>query len=130
MQMQKALVFLAILALTGCSNFGFPGVYKIDIQQGNIVTQEQINQLRPGMTRKQVRFLLGTPLLTDSFNQERWDYYYSLKPGKGEREQKRLSLFFQGDQLSGFAGDWVPDSARPASAKAASAGNSSASNTP
>lgn len=114
--MQKALVFLAILAVTGCSSFGFPGVYKIDIQQGNIVTQQQIDQLRPGMTHKQVRFLLGTPLLTDTFSQERWDYFYSLKPGKGEREQKRLSLYFQGDQLVSFAGDWVPASARQSAA--------------
>lgn len=118
-RMQKVIVLLAVIALSGCSGFGFPGVYKIDVQQGNVITQKQIDQLNPGMSRAQVRFLLGTPLLADTFNQERWDYYYSIKPGRGERVQKRLSLYFTGDQLTGFNGDWVPTAANGAPAPAA-----------
>src|SRR5690606_17744119 len=67
----------AFLAIAGCS---FPGVYKIDIQQGNVVTQDMINQLRPGMTRRQVRFIMGNPMITDTFHPNRWDYLYSIQP--------------------------------------------------
>jgi outer membrane protein assembly factor BamE len=66
-----ALVWLA-LTLSGCGNFGFPGVYRIDVEQGNIVTPEMIEQLKPGMTRRQVRFVMGTPLIEDTFNDNRW----------------------------------------------------------
>ena len=76
-----SFTFVGLLALAGCS---FPGVYKIDIQQGNVVTQDMIDQLRPGMTRRQVRFIMGNPLLVDTFHANRWDYLYSLQPGGGE----------------------------------------------
>jgi len=72
-----SFTFVGLLALAGCS---FPGVYKIDIQQGNVVTQDMIDQLRPGMTRRQVRFIMGNPLLTDTFHADRWDYLYSIQP--------------------------------------------------
>lgn len=74
----NSLALAGLLALAGCS---FPGVYKIDIQQGNVVTQDMIDQLRPGMTRRQVRFIMGNPLIQDTFNTNRWDYLYSLQPG-------------------------------------------------
>ncbi|SDT26511.1 outer membrane protein assembly factor BamE [Pseudomonas oryzae] len=114
--MQKAklmltgLTFLGLAALAGCS---FPGVYKIDIQQGNVVTQDMIDQLRPGMTQRQVRFIMGNPLITDTFHARRWDYLYSLQPGGGERQQERISLMFDGnDQLIGLAGDFMPGQSR------------------
>ena len=66
----------AIALLGACSFVGFPGVYKIDVEQGNIVDQEMADQLKPGMSRRQVRFILGTPLVEDTFNQDRWDYLY------------------------------------------------------
>ena len=101
-----SLTFVGLLALAGCS---FPGVYKIDIQQGNVVTQDMIDQLRPGMTRRQVRFIMGNPLLVDTFHPNRWDYLYSLQPGGGERQQERISIFFNGtDQLAGLSGDFMP----------------------
>ncbi|MCQ4348188.1 outer membrane protein assembly factor BamE [Pseudomonas stutzeri] len=114
--MQKAklmltgLAFLGLAALAGCS---FPGVYKIDIQQGNVVTQDMIDQLRPGMTRRQVRFIMGNPLITDTFHANRWDYLYSIQPGGGARQQERISLTFDGnDQLIGLSGDFVPGMSR------------------
>ncbi|WP_415837476.1 outer membrane protein assembly factor BamE [Parendozoicomonas haliclonae] len=86
----------------------FPGVYKIDIQQGNVITQDMVNQLRPGMTREQVRFVMGEALLPDSFNTDRWDYIYSFQPGDKARTQQTLSLFFKNDQLAYFEGDMRP----------------------
>ncbi|NQD93536.1 outer membrane protein assembly factor BamE [Pseudomonas sp. CrR25] len=105
-----SLTFTGLIALAGCS---FPGVYKIDIQQGNVVTQDMIDQLRPGMTRRQVRFIMGNPLLTDTFHSNRWDYLYSLQPGGGERLQERVSVIFDGnDQLAGLSGDFLPGVSR------------------
>lgn len=107
----KTLAVLITLALlTGCSGFQFPGVHRIDVQQGNIITQEMIDQLRPGMTKSQVRFIMGTPLVSDSFNPQRWDYYYSLQPGESrEKLQERVTIYFNdNDQLSHFSGDFLP----------------------
>ena len=105
-----SLTFVGLLALAGCS---FPGVYKIDIQQGNVVTQDMIDQLRPGMTRRQVRFIMGNPLIQDTFHTNRWDYLYSLQPGGGERQQERMSVFFnENDQLASLSGDFMPGVSR------------------
>jgi len=105
-----SFTLVGLLALAGCS---FPGVYKIDIQQGNVVTQDMIDQLRPGMTRRQVRFIMGNPLLTDTFHADRWDYLYSLQPGGGERQQERVSVIFNSnDQLVSLSGDFRPGVSR------------------
>lgn len=105
-----SLTFTGLIALAGCS---FPGVYKIDIQQGNVVTQDMIDQLRPGMTRSQVRFIMGNPLVTDTFHANRWDYLYSIQPGGGQRLQERVSVVFDGsDQLVGLSGDFMPGVSR------------------
>ncbi|HKS13557.1 MAG TPA: outer membrane protein assembly factor BamE [Pseudomonas sp.] len=105
-----SLTFVGLLALAGCS---FPGVYKIDIQQGNVVTQDMIDQLRPGMTRRQVRFIMGNPLIQDTFNTNRWDYLYSLQPGGGQRQQERMSVIFNdNDQLASLSGDFMPGVSR------------------
>jgi len=103
------LLFTAAASLAGC---GFPGVYKIDVQQGNVVTQEMVDQLRPGMTTRQVRFIMGTPLIQDTFEPDRWDYLYSMQAGHNPREQERISLIFENDQLIGLAGDFVPGTSR------------------
>jgi len=108
--MLTSLTLVGLFALAGCS---FPGVYKVDIQQGNVVTQDMIDQLRPGMTRKQVRFIMGNPLITDTFHANRWDYLYSIQPGGSVRQQERVSLVFDGsDQLVGLAGDFMPGVSR------------------
>ena len=86
----------------------FPGVYKIGIAQGNIITQEMVDQLRPGMTKRQVIFVMGTPLVRDPYHQDRWDYIYSFQPGGGVRGQERISVFFIDDELVSFTGDFVP----------------------
>ncbi|WP_313221666.1 outer membrane protein assembly factor BamE [Stutzerimonas nitrititolerans] len=108
--MLSSLTLVGLFALAGCS---FPGVYKVDIQQGNVVTQDMIDQLRPGMTRSQVRFIMGSPLITDTFHASRWDYLYSIQPGGGQRQQERVSLVFnESDQLAGLAGDFLPGVSR------------------
>ena len=123
--MQKLLISLACIAslqqLTACSSSeerknaptksfleSIPIVYRQDIQQGNIVTQEEVDQLQPGMSRRQVRFLLGTPMLVDVFHQNRWDYVYTLTEGWGDMEKTRLSLYFEADQLMRIEGDMRP----------------------
>lgn len=78
--------------VAGCGGFS---EYRIDIQQGNVVSQEAVAQLRPGMTRDQVRFLLGTPLLQDVFHADRWDYVYRLDRRQASTvEEGRLAVFF------------------------------------
>jgi outer membrane protein assembly factor BamE len=103
---------VAALILSACNNVGsmdFPGVYKIGIPQGNIITQDMVDQLRPGMTKRQVIFVMGTPLVRDPYFQDRWDYIYSFQPGGGVRGQERVSVFFQNDSLVSFSGDFVPN---------------------
>ena len=85
-----------------------PLMYKPDIQQGNVVTQAQINKLEPGMDRRQVRFIMGTPMLMDTFHQDRWDYVYTMKPGGKQTEMKRVALYFKDDRLMKIEGDFRP----------------------
>lgn len=103
------LAFLVLAGLTGCSYFQFPGVYKISVQQGNIVTEEMLGQLKPGMTKRQVRFVMGTPLITDTFNPNRWDYYYSMLDPKGKTTQKQITIFFANDRMTHYTGDVTPN---------------------
>ncbi|MBB6521191.1 outer membrane protein assembly factor BamE [Pseudoteredinibacter isoporae] len=109
--MQKAvklsIAAACLLMISACSYLKFPGVYTLDIQQGNIITQDMVDQLKPGMTKRQVRFVLGTPLITDTFTPDRWDYYYSLKDANGKLTKERLTVFFdEEDKLARFSGDF------------------------
>ncbi|MCU7938278.1 MAG: outer membrane protein assembly factor BamE [gamma proteobacterium symbiont of Bathyaustriella thionipta] len=91
------------------SDIGLPRVHKVDIPQGNVVEQDQVNQLRPGMNKQQVRFLMGTPMLDDSFHANRWDYLYRFKPGYGEIITKQTTLYFNEDgQLVNIQGTFRP----------------------
>lgn len=93
--MRKLLIMiLPALLSAGCS------VYKVDIQQGNTLEAEQVADLKPGMSREQVAFLLGTPLLRDPFHPDRWDYVFSFKPGGGEIRSQHLTLYFNGNTLA------------------------------
>ena len=101
-----SLSLAAVLSLSACSTDKIPGVYRIDIQQGNNVSQEMINKLEPGMTKNQVAYVMGTPLLIDTFHPNRWDYIYSYQPGGEEREQRRITLYFDDEEkLTHIEGD-------------------------
>jgi outer membrane protein assembly factor BamE len=106
-----ASVFAAIaaaLALTACSFFA---PYRIDIRQGNYIDDAMLEQLKPGMTREQVRFALGSPLVADVFHSDRWDYVYRFKPGNRDKEEQRtVSVFFVNDKLDRVEGDITPAS--------------------
>lgn len=106
-----ALPLLATLALGACSSIPtpqFPGVYKIPISQGNIITQEMIDQLEPGMTPRQVIYVMGSPLVRDPYHQDRWDYVFNYQPGGGERGQERVTLYFEEERLTRLEGDFEP----------------------
>ena len=99
------------LSLGACQTVPMlPGLkpYRMDIQQGNVVTQEMVAKLKPGMTRQQVRFVMGTPPITDTFHQDRWDYVYYLNKGGRVVEHRRLVLLFEGDTLKRIEGDVMP----------------------
>lgn len=113
--MTKNLLPIAVtllIFLSGCSGnqrFGFfPGVHKISVQQGSKITQDMVDKLKPGMSKTQVRYVLGTPLLADTFDQNRWDYFYVLTRGDGSEVKEHLSVFFVDGQLESFEGDFVP----------------------
>lgn len=104
-----------VLLLSACSwspdlsSIGLPRVHKVDVQQGNVIEQDQINQLRPGMTQTQVRFVMGTPMLDDSFHARRWDYLYRFKPGYGDIEIKQATLYFnEAGKLINIQGTFRP----------------------
>ena len=103
--MRLFVLLFAAVCLSACGAVGFPGVYRIDVEQGNIVTQEMVDQLQPGMTRRQVRFILGTPLIEDPFNQDRWDYPYVKRNGRTVLSESRLTVFFDGDTLLKYEAD-------------------------
>lgn len=76
-------------------------VYRINIQQGNFLDQAAVNQVKAGMTRSQVRYLLGTPLAADIFNKERWDYVYYLKKGRSRHvDSRRVTVYFEGEKVA------------------------------
>lgn len=111
------LVSLCVLSLASCQFF--PGVHKLNIQQGHIITQEMVDQLKVGMSKRQVRFVLGSSLLPDPFNDNRWDYHYSLKRGSnGEASKHLFSVYFEGDKLSKMEGDYLPGPAPQSGDKA------------
>ena len=109
--MKKVLIIItcfATLGLVACSQ-RFHLVHKIDVQQGNVVTQEMVDQLKPGMNRNQVQFIMESPLVIDVFHQDRWDYIYYFKPGYGEPTEERVSLFFEDDSLTRITGTLHPE---------------------
>lgn len=117
--MKKNAIFcgllpLAVLALlAGCKSVEvpkLPGVtpYRMTIQQGNFISQEMVAQLKPGMTREQVRYVLGTPLVADIFHADRWDYVFYRELPDGKREQRNLSVIFEKDKLARVLGDLMP----------------------
>lgn len=98
-----ALVLLT--ALSGCS---FLTPYKVDVLQGNVVTREQVQALKPGMAREQVRDILGSPLLTSVFHADRWDYVFTLKRQGQAPQLRRLAVFFKDGTLQRHEADELP----------------------
>jgi outer membrane protein assembly factor BamE len=109
MRRSRLLLLAAAFALlTACSyKPTFINEYKIDVQQGNVLTQDMVAQLKPGQTREQVRFILGTPLISDIFHRDRWDYVYRFREGRsGKVQSRQFSVFFDANgQLARVAGD-------------------------
>jgi len=110
----KILLLLTFVVAAGCSRLpnlpskdNIPFVHRVDVQQGNVVTQDMLAQLRRGMERSKVRYIMGTPLVADTFHANRWDYIYTFQKGSGRREQRRVSLYFEDDLLDRVEGDVV-----------------------
>lgn len=111
--MRLLLISALLVGLAaGCSG-GRLGPHRIDVQQGNAIDQESVAKLKPGLSRSQVRFLLGTPLVVDPFRNDRWDYVYRYYKAGALSDEKRISLFFDGDTLTRIKGD-LPPAAEPA----------------
>jgi outer membrane protein assembly factor BamE len=116
---QTAFLLVACALLASCSSLrgisdsaanpvNWITPYKVDVIQGNFVSKEQVEQLRPGMSRDQVKATLGTPLMASLFHADRWDYVFTLKRQGVEPQAYKYTVFFKGDQLERFAGDEMP----------------------
>ena len=111
-----AVALTAATLLAGCSSwpssgdsvFGLITPYRVDIQQGNVVTQDQIERIKPGMHRLQVRDVLGTPLLTDAFHADRWDYVFTLRQPGRPLQRRSVVLVFEGDLLKTVTAPELP----------------------
>ncbi|MFT5211171.1 MAG: outer membrane protein assembly factor BamE [Flavobacterium sp.] len=104
-----ALITIPILIgvlIGGCSTYRFPGVHRITIQQGNVVTQTMVNKLKPGMTKSQVHYVLGTPVVQDPLNNTRWVYIYTIQIPGNDEIQKKLQIHFVDERLSHFDGNY------------------------
>lgn len=130
--MRKLFILFAILSIAttiGCARnkkddeyrssvlSDLPFVYKMTVQQGNLITEEMVDQLQLGMTKSQVRYLLGTPLLADMFHTNRWDYTYTIERGHEPMVIKPLTVFFQDDALSRIDGAMQPNPERALAAQ-------------
>lgn len=89
-----------MLTLSACTSIGFPGVFRPDVDQGNLIDEEKLAEVEIGMEPRQVRRLLGTPLLTDTFTKNRWDYYYSLRQGTDTDVRHHITVFFENGRVS------------------------------
>jgi outer membrane protein assembly factor BamE len=108
--MTRAPILLLLLLLSGCGVPRIPGItpYRMEIQQGNFLSQEAITKLKPGMTREEVKLILGTPLLTDIFHGDRWDYVFSRETPDGRSESRRIAVFFADGKLTRVDGGGAP----------------------
>jgi len=89
-----------VMTLSACTSISFPGVYRADVNQGNLIDKERLAEVEIGMEPRQVRRLLGTPLLTDTFTKDRWDYYYSLRQGEDTNVRHHFTVFFENDRVA------------------------------
>jgi outer membrane protein assembly factor BamE len=110
----RFFLFVVASCLAACSTAGGDSVwwrikpYQADVVQGNVVTQETLSQLRPGLSRDQTRMLLGSPLLADAFHGDRWDYVFNLRRQGMATQNRRVTVYFDKDRVSRFDADAVP----------------------
>lgn len=98
------IFLLAFVPLGGCGL-----LYKLDVQQGNLFDQEQVESLKPGMSKRQVLLVMGSPSVVSPFDSSRWDYVSTMRRGRGQMETKDLVLHFDGDSLARIEGDYFPE---------------------
>ena len=116
--MSKHFIYVSlILAIfAGCTGDGtrkLPGVYRIDVQQGNVIEQEMLDKLKPGMVKDQVHFIMGTPTIVDPFRQDRWEYIYTFSKGGKRRQQRHITIYFEDDKLAYLDGSVVQGIRKP-----------------
>ena len=112
MRIYSILILLCLSLISSCSWIQFPSIHKVTVQQGNIVNQEMVSKLKVGMTMSQVQYILGTPLTTDTFDNSRWDYFYSRVTSAGRKTEERVTIYFDSEgNLERMTGDYLPSSA-------------------
>jgi len=102
--LRPAAAALCVLAIAACSP-----IYKLDIQQGNLFNKNLVDSLKPGMSKRQVTLVMGSPSIVSSFDQNRWDYVSTMRRGNGHMETKDLTLFFENDSLAKIEGDYFSE---------------------
>ena len=109
MHFRILIIVLSFIFISACS---IPQVYKLTVQQGNIVTQDMVDALEPGMTKRQVAYVMGTPLIKSPYQQDRWDYLYTLERRDKVVKQYQVTVFFQDDIYTHYEGE-VPEEDKP-----------------
>ena len=99
---QTLVLVASLVGLSACSSW----VYRIDIPQGNFLEQKDIDKLRVAMTKEQVKYVLGSPVASNAFDNDTWHYFYALKSGRGDNFEKRLIVEFENDKLKDIRGDF------------------------
>ncbi len=114
MQYKISLIQILIVALlcSGCSSLKFPGVYRIAVMQGNIIDQKDVDKLKIGMSKRQVQYVMGTPVTTDVFHQDRWDYIYQVRKGDELLRSRQFTVYFENDALVRHEGDFEPNTTK------------------
>ena len=119
---------LCLLSGCGISNIKIPKLYKVAIQQGNVITQDMVDKLKPGMTRRQVAFVMGEPVVQEPFDDTKWVYLYSIDvPGVFSQESRLILFFDENDLLTVISGDYAPSDATAEEEEAADAASNSPS---
>ena len=124
------LMIASLCLLSGCgiSNIKIPKLYKVAIQQGNVITQDMVDKLKPGMTRRQVAFVMGEPVIQDPFDDTKWVYLYSIDvPGVFSQESRLILFFDENDLLTVISGDYAPSDATAEQEEEANAASNSPS---
>ncbi len=103
-----AIIFIILAAISACSSLEFPWAYKVNIPQGNYIEHEMVEQLKVGMSKRQVRYVMGSPLVEDTFNTDRWDYYFSVRKGNKMLKEQHFTVHFEDEKLTRWEGTYEP----------------------